>query len=957
MDTAAHKLPVEAAAALAALTGVVAELVRQTHPQASRKVTADSRLDTDLGLDSLARIELLHRIEDRFGLRLAEQTLLAIETPRELLQALRNAAGLPSTRTGWEAETAAPVAPKALAARPDEVDTLTAMLDWYVEAAPQRPHVLFYKSADEIERIDYAGLAHAAQEIAAGLIERGIERQQTVAIMLPTSLEFLGTFFGILAAGAIPVPIYPPARMSQLEDHLRRQSAILGSAQATVLVTVAEARLLAQFLQSQVPSLREVVTVTELRRPSRAASLPTIRPDDIAFIQYTSGSTGNPKGVVLTHANLLANLRAWGKAVDFKSEDVAVSWLPLYHDMGLIGAWMGSLYHGGLLVLMSPLDFLARPERWLQAIHRHRGTMTAAPNFAFELCLRRIPDEVLDTLDLSSWRLCANGAEPVSAETMARFAARFARCGFRREALAPVYGLAECTVGLAIPPLGRGPVVDRVQRAALLESQRALPAAADDAGALTYVACGRPLPGHEMRIVDDSGREVGERIVGRLQFRGPSATQGYYRNPEETRQLFDGAWLNSGDIAYMTGGDLYLTSRAKDIIIRGGRNLYPYELEEAIGNLPGIRKGCVAAVGAMDPTAGTERLVVIAEKRNPKDDVHDDNLRARIDALAVELLGASADEIVLAPPGAVLKTSSGKIRRAATRDVYLQGLIGRKGASVRLQLARMALQGGLGAARRGLRRLGAIAYAARAWSAFVLLAPPAWTAAVVAAKPPRAWRISGHFARLFFRLAGIPVEVSGRAHLPSGTPYVLLANHGSYLDGILLVGALPRQHAFIAKNEFVSHAISRLFLSAIGSRYVERFDAARGIEDVRRFTEHARRGERLAIFPEGTFTRQSGLRPFLMGAFVIAAEAGIPVVPVTICGAREILRDGTWLPARGRVRIAIGEAIAPQGSGWEAAVNLREQARRVMLEQGVEPALDSAILVDKRRARAGSRPG
>jgi 1-acyl-sn-glycerol-3-phosphate acyltransferase len=455
-----------------------------------------------------------------------------------------------------------------------------------------------------------------------------------------------------------------------------------------------------------------------------------------------------------------------------------------------------------------------------------------------------------------------------------------------------------------------------------------------------------------MRIVDDNGQEVGSRIVGRLQFRGPSATQGYYRNSEETRKLFDGSWLNTGDIAYMTGGDLYLTSRAKDVIIRGGRNVYPYELEQAVGDLPGIRKGCVAAVGVLDEAAGTERLVVIAEKREPKDDEGDADRRTRINALAIQLLGAPADEIVLAPPGSVLKTSSGKIRRAATRDVYLQGLIGRQGASVRLQIARMALQGGLATARRGLRRIGAVLYAARAWSAFVLLAPSAWIAAVVAARPPRAWHISRRFARLFFRLAGIPVEVSGLERLPGATPYVLIANHGSYLDGILLVGVLPLQHAFIAKNEFLSHAISRLFLSAIGSRYVERFDAARGVEDVRRFTEHARSGERLAIFPEGTFTRQAGLRPFLMGAFVIAADAGLPVVPVTISGAREILRDGSWFPARGRVRIAVGEPIAPEGSGWEAAVSLREQARQAMLGMGAEHALDSAILVDKRRGPA-----
>ena len=947
MQASAHRLPEDPQQALAELIAIITELVRQTHPGAPRTITADSRLDADLGLDSLARIELLHRVEEAFQMRLTEQTLLEIETPRELLSALRATVGvaaehLPLPDLVEAAQGSLPVG------TPEAATTLVEMLEWYAAGAANRTHVLFYRSAAEVEQITYAQLAQAAREVAVGLIERGLERQQAVAIMLPTSLEFFFAFYGVLWAGGIPVPIYPPARLSQIEDHLRRQSAILESAQCVLLVTVNEARLLARFLRGQVGSLRDIVTVAELRSSRMQVTLPSITAEDVAFIQYTSGSTGNPKGVTLTHANLLANIRAWGKAVKLTAEDICVSWLPLYHDMGLIGAWMGSLYHGGLLVLMSPLDFLARPERWLQAIHRHRGTVTAAPNFAFELCLRRIPDAVLEGLDLSSWRLAANGAEPVSPDTLVRFAERFQRCGFRREALAPVYGLAECTVGLAIPPLDHGPVVDRIERAALVGSRRAVPAAADDPTALRYVACGRPLPGHEIRIVDDDGREVAERIVGRLQFRGPSATSGYYRNAEETRRLFDGTWLNSGDIAYIAQGDLYITSRVKDMIIRGGRNLYPYELEEAIGNLPGVRKGCVAVVGAMDHASGTERLVVIAEVRKG-DNVDLEALRARVNALGIDLLGAPPDEIVLAPPNTVLKTSSGKIRRAATRDVYLSGAIGRRGAGFRLQLARLALASAQASFGHGTRRASAYLYAARAWSAFVLLAPLAWTVTVLAGRPDRAWRISGRIARLFFALAGIPIEVSGQSRLPKGTPYVLVANHASYLDGILLVGVLSEQHAFIAKREFLDHAISRLFLSAIGSEYVERFDAARGVDDVRRFTEHARRGERLAIFPEGTFTRQTGLRPFLMGAFVIATDAGIPVVPVTISGAREILRDGTWVPSRGRVKIQIGAAIHPQGAGWEAAVRLREQARAVMLAQGSEPALDGTVLVDKRR--------
>ena len=947
VNDVAHKLPTDPDEALARLTAVVAELVRQTHPGASHSVTADSRLDADLGLDSLARIELLHRVEDAFAVRLSEQTLLAIETPRELLAALANAAGVVHA-TQPEVPVAAQRPARAVTAVPEEAKTLTEMLDWRVQAEAQSRHVLFYRSAEDTESMTYADLAQGAREVAAGLIERGLAPRDTVAIMLPTSLEFFLSFYGILLAGGIPVPIYPPARLSQVEDHLRRQSTILNSAQSVLLITVPEARLAAQFLRSQVASLEAIVTVGDLRESREQPAFPPLKTEDVAFIQYTSGSTGNPKGVVLTHANLLANIRAWGRAVRLTSADVCVSWLPLYHDMGLIGTWLGNLYHGGLLVLMSPLDFLARPERWLQLIHRHRATATAAPNFAFELCLRRVPDTVLETLDLSSWRLAANGAEPVSPDTLERFIERFSRSGFRREALAPVYGLAECTVGLAIPPLERGPVIDRIERAALINEQRAVPASQDDATALRYAACGRPLPGHEIRIVDDAGREVPERVVGRLQFRGPSATSGYYRNPEETQKLFDGEWLNSGDVAYMAGGDLYLTSRVKDMIIRGGHNLYPYEFEEAIGNLAGVRKGCVAVVGVMDASTGTERLVVIAEMR-PRDDVDRDALRARINATGIELLGSPPDDIVLAPPNTVLKTSSGKIRRAATRDLYVAGAIGRRGASFRWQVARIAWASTRDVLARALRRIGAIVYGIRAWTAFALLAPVAWLAAVLAGEPQRAWTLCRAIARVFFVAAGIPVRTEGLDQLPRDGAYVMVTNHGSYLDGILLVGALPGQHSFIAKREFVAHPISRLFLSAIGSEYVERFDSARGIEDVRRFTGQARKGAKLTIFPEGTFTRQTGLRPFLMGAFVIAAEAGIPVVPVAIRGAREILRDKTWFPSRGAVTISAADPIYPSGADWQAAVELREKAHAAILARCGEPQLDAAIVVDKRR--------
>jgi acyl-CoA synthetase (AMP-forming)/AMP-acid ligase II len=289
---------------------------------------------------------------------------------------------------------------------------------------------------------------------------------------------------------------------------------------------------------------------------------------------------------VLSHANLLANIRAMGAAMGASAFDVFVSWLPLYHDMGLIGAWLGSLYYPAPLVVMPPQSFLLRPERWLWAIHRHRGTLSAAPNFAFELCVRNIDDAAIEGLDLSSLRLVANGSEPVSAATLRRFLDRFGPFGFRAEVMAPAYGLAENAVGLTLPPRGQPPVIECISRHALSEKGTAEPAS-EEAGAVEAVSCGQPLPGHEMRVVDDIGRELGERHEGRLQFRGPSATSGYFRDAAKTRELFSGDWLESGDLCYIAGGNLFVTGCTKDIIIRGGRHIHPSEIEEAVGELPG----------------------------------------------------------------------------------------------------------------------------------------------------------------------------------------------------------------------------------------------------------------------------------------------------------------------------------------------------------------------------------
>jgi len=920
---------------------------------AAQTIQLDDSLERDIGLDSLARVELLARIERRFGLALPEHVFSEAETPRDLVRELARAAakGLGQGAPPPLAE-AVPLERVETAANPGQAQTLVEVLEWHVHAHPQRPHIQLYSDEGDGEVFDYQRLYEGARALAGSLQRQGLQAGEAVAIMLPTGGEYFDTFFGILLAGCVPVPIYPPVRPSQLEDHLRRHAAILSNCRAVTLITVSRARQVARLLKAQVETLHHIVTVDELRAVGGDYQRPVISPHDTAFLQYTSGSTGNPKGVVLTHANLLANIRAMGERVRATASDVFVSWLPLYHDMGLIGAWLGSLYYAALLVIMSPLAFLARPQRWLQAIHRHRGTLSAAPNFGYELCLSRLQDSELQGLDLSTWRAAFNGAEAVSPTTVEQFCKRFARFGFAAEAMMPVYGLAENSVGLALPSPGQGVRIDRIQRQRFAKTGEAIPAVDDETNALRFVSCGQVIAGHEIRIADAHGNELPDRQQGRLQFRGPSATSGYLHNPAATQALFEGDWLNSGDLAYVSEGDLFVTGRTKDVIIRAGRNLYPHELEEAVGDIPGIRKGRVAVFGASDPNTGTERLVVLAETRE-KDPAERERLQQKINTIASELIGGPADDIVLARPNTVLKTSSGKVRRSACRELYESGLLGKTQAPVWQQISRLLLTSATPQLRRSWRAARTRLWAIYAKAVFWVLAPVTWLGVVCSPSRGLRWRLMHAATHLLARLTGTPLRVEGLEKLPDAKqPCIFVANHASYLDGPLLIAALDRPFSFVAKIELASQAIAGTFLRRIDTEFVERFDVKKGAEDATHLFALAKSGRSLLFFPEGTFTRNPGLLPFRLGAFLAAAEAGLPIVPVAIRGTRSILRADAKLPHRGSISVTIGDPIWSQAiratethaqqplDHWAAALALRDQARAFIVRYSGEPSLE-----------------
>lgn len=907
--------------------------------RASRAVRETASFEREIGLGSLERVELITRIERRTA-RTLPDTALQAENCREIAAAFSEAEVPSSSPLQAEPDPSPPplVSTGPLSLAP----TVDRALAARAEEAPDRLTIFLTEDDGSERSITYRDLFQGASQIAAGLAARGVSRGDAVALMLPTGFDFLRAFQGTLLLGAVAVPIYPPVRLDRLAEYAERQSAILRSAEVKIMITISRAKVVAGVLKSGVSTLRDVVTADELASDPRARLRmePQSRPEDPAFIQYTSGSTGSPKGVLLTHANLMANVRAVGLGLDSRPAEVGVSWLPLYHDMGLIGSWLFTMASAYPLVLRSPLSFLARPERWLHDIHRHRGTMSAAPNFAYELCVRRIRDEDIEGIDLSSWRCALNGAEPVRPETIDRFVQRFEKYGFRRSTMMPVFGLAECSVGLAFPPVQRGPRLDRVDRAAF-ERGRALPATPGDSKANVFVSVGSALPEHEIKVVSDSDETLPERIVGRLLFRGPSMTAGYYRNEAATAAIRrNGGFLDTGDLAYIADGELFIASRAKDLIIRGGRNHVAAEIEEAASEAAGVRKGCVAAFGVAEPRTGSEHIVIVAETKAQSTEERD-AIELDIVTRVTNLIGSPPDIVRLVAPGSVPKTSSGKIRRNDTRALYLSGELRHDRADsvfARLKLGSLAVRS---ATQTTIARLRLGVRGARVFGSLALYAPVSWL--ILSFLTPRAARRFEHFsARLALRLLTPRATVSGSLALEPGKPALLVCNHASNLDVIALRALLPDDFIFVSKREALRYPFVGRFLRRSGHICVERGDAQRSASDASSVTEALNRGERVLVFPEGTFTHRDGVRPFRLGAFRAASDAGCPVIPLALRGMRRILRDGQIIPRPGSVDLWIGASLLPEGGSFRDLVALRDRARAIIGEASGEVTLELA---------------
>jgi acyl-CoA synthetase (AMP-forming)/AMP-acid ligase II len=533
-----------------------------------------------------------------------------------------------------------------------------------------------FRFADTKEElfVSFRTLTAEVRRVAASFQVLKLSYGDRLAIIMPDHQPFIIAFLAALSAGLIPVLMYPPLSLTRYENWNETAKGILGVAGASAIVTVAELRPLLWSIAAQFNV--QLVTLEELANENRVLDPIVVDPDELAFLQFTSGSTGTPRGVMVSHRNIVANCHAIAAnyhavvgPYTSAADGCCVSWLPLYHDMGLIGAVLAPLFAGQSTIFLATLAFLKRPTLWFELIHRHRGTVTFAPNFAYALCARRVAAQDIARWDLSCLQIVFCGGEPIAAETLRTFARRFAPAGFRTEMFLPTYGLAEATLAVSMGRRGESWRSDIVDAGRLRSTEVAITAAAN-VERMEVVGCGIPLPGHTVNILDKEGRPLPERAIGEVEFRGPSVTLGYFEDQQATAEVYRNNGLRTGDLGYIADGELFITGRKKDLIIVHGRNYAPQEIEWSVERLREVRKGSVVAFAGKQEEMG-DNIVIVCEATTKAFPELERAIRRRVsDELALAIR-----DVIIVRPGVLPKTSSGKIKRAPTRQLYLDGAL------------------------------------------------------------------------------------------------------------------------------------------------------------------------------------------------------------------------------------------------------------------------------------------
>jgi acyl-CoA synthetase (AMP-forming)/AMP-acid ligase II len=518
----------------------------------------------------------------------------------------------------------------------------------------------------------YADVIARAKRVAAGLQRRGLQPGDRIALVIPTSIDFFDVFLGAQLAGVIPAALYPPFRLGKLDEYYARTRRMLQKIGARMLVSESRVSKILGPVTSEVSSLEFAVKPDDLKDEANSWLAVEPDPESPAFLQFSSGSTRDPKAVIVSHRNLLANLEmmasAFRRVPGADAEKGGVCWLPLYHDMGLVGCLFNGLYYPATVTYIAPEEFIVQPAVWLRTISRYQGVVSPAPHFAYRLCVNKIKDEELEGVDLSSWAVALNGAEPIDADGMRLFAERFARWGFRPEAMTPVYGLAEAGLAVTFSDPLRQPLVTEFDRERLSAEGVAVPGTGR-----RLPSVGRPLDGVQVRVVDEIDQSVPPGVTGKILVRGESITPGFFNDPELTAEAIRNGWLDTGDLGFFHNGELYIAGRAKDLIIIRGRNYAPQEIEDLLLDLPGVRPGCVVAVSQAVGQDG-EQLILLAEKdlRHP---LPDEELCEAIRNRIVAGISLRPYLVQVLEPGTLPRTSSGKLRRSDALQMFVSGTL------------------------------------------------------------------------------------------------------------------------------------------------------------------------------------------------------------------------------------------------------------------------------------------
>ena len=839
-------------------------LVEQGKDRGAKSITPKSSFQNDLGLSSLDLVELVVRCETRLDIEIPEEIAEQADTAAGWAKAIQEGSEQSTSKSAYR------IAPPSHdpVALPLQAQTIVDALRWHAEAAHGRVHVHLIHEGDG-RALTCDQLLTSASQVGRGLVALGLVRNDPVAILLPTGADFFDAFFGVMLAGGIAVPVYPPADRTRIGEYVEKQIHILRNAGIRFLISFDEARSIARLLRVNLPSLIDITTVEELHVRGSRTSARFPEPSPIALVQYTSGTTQSPRGVTLTHEAVLANVRAIGAALQARPGDAVVSWLPMASDLGLVGCWLFCLYHAIPLTLLSPQEFFERPESWLWAIHDSRATLSAAPNFAYELAARRIPAWALEGLDLSCWRAAINAGEAVMPDTVEHFTSRFGAFGFRREAMTPAYGLSENSVGLCLPPMERGPV----ERDGVY-------------------SVGAALGGHEVRIVDEFGRLCRPDEPGRLLFRGASQMRGYWNNAEATAAVVskDG-WIDTGDVAFQAGGEVYIVGRSKDVIVRNGRQLPVEPIEAAVEEVAGVQPRGVAVVGTLEQTAGAGQLVVVAEC-TAEGLEHPRVLKAVREAV-FNVTGEEPGAIHLINPGTLPRTANQKIRRTEARRLVAQGAIGAEPAAPAFQMAGLWIANTANLARRGASKfLRGIAERTRERLA-------RWTGALMT--------FSGAPGAVQPAVRAV-LGIMGNRPVPEGTqmrgPVAIVSQRSNPMDAFSVVSLVENDVTLAGPETLIG-------LPEWAARMLRPL-----VVDTREQMEAAlRAGRTLVVFPDSPLGTPALRLRYHLRALEAAVNTGAPIVPLgmQIIRNRLFFRVAEKIPSPGadarQLRNRVREAI------------------------------------------------